>query len=63
MSRTLLILGSVSSILFSNVALAQAPNIEGNWKMSFTAIVRTDFLCQRAVLEKALVVRMGFNQC
>jgi adenine-specific DNA-methyltransferase len=26
-------------------------------------IVRTDFLCQRAVLEKALVVRMGFNQC
>jgi hypothetical protein len=27
------------------------------------AIVRTDFLCQRAILEKALVVRMGFNQC
>jgi hypothetical protein len=28
-----------------------------------SAIVRTVFLCQRAVLEKALVVRMGFNQC
>jgi hypothetical protein len=34
MSKTLLFLGSVSSILFSNVALAQAPNVEGNWKMS-----------------------------
>jgi hypothetical protein len=36
MSRILLVLGSVSSILFSNVALAQTPSIAGNWKMSFT---------------------------
>jgi hypothetical protein len=34
MSKILIILGSVSSILFSNVALAQDPKIEGNWKMS-----------------------------
>jgi hypothetical protein len=30
----LLFIGSVSSVLFSNVALAQAPNVEGNWQMS-----------------------------
>jgi phage tail sheath gpL-like len=30
----LIVVTSVSSILFSNITLAQAPNIEGNWKMS-----------------------------
>ncbi len=49
MSKALLVLGSVSSILFSNVALAQAPNIEGNWKMSFTgeSITPTYTIIQR----------------
>ncbi len=32
----LLFLGSVSLILFSSVAVAQVPNIEGNWKMSIS---------------------------
>jgi hypothetical protein len=36
MSKTLLVFASISSFLFSNVALAQAPSIDGNWKMSFT---------------------------
>jgi hypothetical protein len=34
MSKSLLIFGSISSILFSNVALTQPLNIGGNWKMS-----------------------------
>jgi hypothetical protein len=35
MSRILLLIGSTASIFLSNVALAQAPSIGGNWKMSF----------------------------
>ncbi len=31
---SLLFIGSISSVLFSNVALAQAPSVEGDWKMS-----------------------------
>jgi hypothetical protein len=58
MSKSLLILGTVSSILFSNVAIAQAPNIEGNWKMSVTGENLTPTY---TLLQKGNVLRGTFR--